>query len=358
MMKIACIHNQIKIGGADKRLIDLANTLARQGHKVCLYLMTKENYEGVEIHPDITVECIARKTRVPKTQWLSNLRSLHKKLKQEKPDLAISFLYPVSTQLLLARVGTGVKTLISERGNPEKQPEKGFWKWLRNITYPKTDGMVFQTKGARDYYKKHLKMDGKVIHNPVDMGDIAAEPVGNRIIAHVGRLDAHKNQRRLLYAFSLFSQDHPAYRLRICGNGYMEQELKAYAKELGIDQKILWMGNVPEPHKVIWQDEFFVLSSDYEGMPNVLLEAMAIGMPCIASDCAPGGARELICDGENGLLCLLDEGEDMAKKMAILADDPELAEVLGKKAARIRQTHSGEHIYTQWLSYIEEIVGR
>ncbi len=355
-MKIFCVHAQINWGGADRRIIDLANTLAKEGHQVSLYLMSRTNYQGFEINPDIQIRFIDKKSKIAKTQWLKNLFSLRKELKKEKPDLAVSFSYPINIQLLLARKGTGTKVLISERGNPEKQPEKGIWRWLRNRTYPKTDGIVFQTQGARSYYLKNIKLDGRVIHNPVDIGDVRANPEGNKIVAHVGRLDAHKNQRRLLYAFSVFVKTHPEYRLRICGGGYMAKELVAYAKELGINEKINWMGRVPDPYAVISRDDFFVLSSDFEGMPNVLLEAMAIGMPCIASDCAPGGARELIRDGENGLLCALDDGTQMAEKMAMLAENMELAANLGSEAAQMRDTHSPQNIYAQWMAYIEEIV--
>lgn len=355
-MKIFCVHAQINWGGADRRIVDLANALAKEGHEVYLCLMSRRNYQGFEIHPNIQLRFIDKKSKIAKTQWLTNLLGLRKELKKEKPSLAISFSYPINIQLLLARKGTGTKVLISERGNPDKQPEKGIWKWLRNRTYPHTDGMVFQTQGAREYYLKHIKLDGKIIHNPVDVGEVRANPAGNKMIAHVGRLDAHKNQKRLLYAFSLFAKGRPEYRLRICGGGYMARELVAYAEALGINEKIHWMGRVPDPYAVISRDDFFVISSDYEGMPNVLLEAMAIGMPCIASDCAPGGARELIRDGENGLLCALDDGTQMAEKMAMLAENTELAASLGRKAGQMRDTHSPKNIYAQWMRYIKEIV--
>jgi len=336
--------------------VDLANALVSRGHTVYMILMSRNNYKGFPLHPDVQVKYVDKKSRIPKTQWMKNLRGLRKLLKTLQLDLAISYSYPISIQLLLARKRTGTKVLISERGNPEKQPEKGIWKWLRNRTYRKTDGMVFQTQGAREYYVKHLKLDGRVIHNPVDVGQVRAENSGSKVIAHVGRLDGHKNQRRLLYAFSLFSKDHPEYMLRVCGGGQLAKPLMAYAKELGIQEKVIWMGRVAEPYNVIRKDDFFAMSSDFEGMPNVLLEAMAIGMPCVSTDCAPGGARELIRHGENGLICALDDGTDMAQKMAMVADDPVLAQKLAQEAAKLRDTHSPENIYAQWMDYIEEIL--
>ena len=357
-MKIACVHAQIRLGGADRRLIDLANALAEHGHEVKLYLMSEDNYTGFWIHPAIKQECIAKKSKIPKTQFVSNIFSLKKRLKRDEIDLAVSFLYPINIQLMLAKGGTKVKTLISERGDPNKQPEGGLWKLLRDKTYPRTDAMVFQTQGAREYYLKQIGLDGKVIHNPVDLGGLKAVPQNNKIIANIGLLEPHKNQHRLLRAFSIFVKTHPEYKLRICGGGPLEEELKQYAQDLGIMDRVIWMGKIPEAYKTISGDDMFVLSSDFEGMPNALMEAMAMGMPCISNDCVPGGARELIRHGENGLLSPLDNGEDLAEKMAILAEDPAYAAKLGEKAAELADTHLSARIYQQWINYIDEICER
>lgn len=354
-MRIACVHAQIRLGGADRRLIDLANTLAERGETVFLYLMSEENYDGFWIHPDICQKVISTKSPIPKTQYISNTFALRKFLKKDRIDFAISFLYPINIQLLLAKNGLSVKTLISERGDPNQQPAGGIWQKLRDLTYPRTDAMVYQTQGAKQYYLDRIGLDGRVIHNPVDVGDAAYSPNGDHVIANIGLLEPHKNQRRLLYAFSLFVKDYPDYRLRICGGGVLEAELKAYAKDLGIFDRVLFMGKVPEAHRVISKDEFFVLSSDFEGMPNALMEAMAMGMPCISCDCVPGGARELICDGENGLLCALDDGEDLAEKMKRFAADPDLRARLGTEAAKLKDSHASKNIYDFWYDYINEV---
>lgn len=351
-MRIACVHAQIKLGGADKRLIDLANALAKTDNDVKLYLMSKNNYNGYWIDPKIQIVVVAKKSSIPKTQWLKNVKMLNRQLKADRIDVAISFLYPINIALILASNKLNTKVLISERGDPNKQPAGGIWKWLRNRTYRHTDGMVFQTAGAKNYYVDNLGVDGEIIHNPVDIGDLRYCPEGNKVLANVGLLEPHKNQARLLRAFAEFAKDFPEYRLRICGDGYLKDQLTDLTRQLGIEDKVIWMGKIPDAVSVICKDDFFVLSSDFEGMPNALMEAMALGMPCISTDCVPGGARELIIHGVNGLLAALDDGHDLAKQMKLMAGDRLMSEKLGNNAEEIRNSHSAEVIYNSWISYI------
>ena len=154
---------------------------------------------------------------------------------------------------------------------------------------------------------------------------------------------------------NIFSEKHPDYNLKLYGTGPDMEKIKLWAEECGISDKILFMGLTKQPMKDVLKDGIFIITSDYEGIPNALLEAMASGLPCVSTDCTPGGARLLITDHENGLLAPIGDVEKLAHALCEFAENEELAIKCGNNAKFVIERFAPEKIIGQWEKYILEL---
>ena len=207
------------------------------------------------------------------------------------------------------------------------------------------------------FFPRYLQNKGIVLDNPLDLTRLP-EPVSSdrkKQIVSAGRLDNQKNFPLLITAFAIFHQKHPQYQLVIYGEGRKRAELEVLAKKLLPDEAWSMPGRVTDLPQKMAQCEMFVLSSDYEGVPNVLIEAMACGLPVVSTDCAPGGAAHLIDPGKNGLLVPVGNAAALAEGMMFFAEHPQEAAQMGRNAAGLRQRMDANHVAAQWLKYLQEI---
>ena len=163
----------------------------------------------------------------------------------------------------------------------------------------------------------------------------------------------------MVKAFEKALEKHPDAIMELYGGKGADNEIfqvKEWVRSHGLTEKILFMGSSIELEKKLHDASAFVLSSVYEGMPNALMEAMAMGLPCISSDCPPGGPRALIEEGKNGLLFPVGDVDALSKAMIRILDDPEAAEELGKRAAEKTSAYTAENITDTWLEYAESIM--
>ena len=165
----------------------------------------------------------------------------------------------------------------------------------------------------------------------------------------------------MITAFIEFHKSHPDYTLEIYGNTVeeIEDRLKlSYLQmlsSLGAEDYIKILPPRGDIHSVVRDCAMFVSSSDFEGLSNSMLEAMAVGLPCVCTDCLGGGAREMITDGESGLLVPMNDADALAKAMCRMVEDKELTDKCSRNAAKVRETHKVESIAAQWLKQIEKI---
>ena len=208
-----------------------------------------------------------------------------------------------------------------------------------------------QTDDAAAYFSD--KVTKTVILNPVKEG--LPEPFrGERrhAVACFCRLEKQKNLGMLIRAFAEFSRTHGEWALEVYGDGGEREALAALAGELGVGEKVSLMPGRHDVHEAVVDAGMFVLPSDYEGLSNSMLEAMAIGLPCICTDCPCGGARMVIRDGENGLLVPVGGERELAAAMTRVADEDGLAERLGAAAAGVRERLSSRAIAEQWSEVV------
>ena len=196
------------------------------------------------------------------------------------------------------------KVLFAERGDPfDKKDYNLYLRLLRYFANKRINGFVFQSNGAMSCFGNSVKMKSTVIPNSIYIKNIAAYSfLGNRdkVIVNVGRLHPQKNQNLLIEAFSKIASNYPEYNLVIFGDGELQCVLEAKIRNLNLSTRVKILPPTKDIFSKIYRASIFVLSSDFEGMPNALMEAMALGIPSISTDCSPGGARDLIVEGKNG----------------------------------------------------------
>lgn len=285
-------------------------------------------------------------------------REYKKAMKQIDPDVIITFLPEPCFIAELCKKKIRKVLIGSERGNPYFQYQSPVYKRLVSWLYPKSDGFVFQTEGAREYFDKRLQKKSVVIGNPVSIPEKFRQLPERRVkeVVSVGRGTREKNYSLLLKAFRKVSEQASDYILRIYGRMDENLKLEELAKELRIEDKVFFMGQVDDILAQIRNSSVFVLSSMSEGMPNALLEAMAIGLPVVATDCPSGGPRQLINDGENGLLVPNDDVDALAAAILRIIGDEHLSHKLSENALKIADEYSEEKICAQWKTYIDKVL--
>ena len=265
---------------------------------------------------------------------------------------AFGFLIRSNIAMLMAAKGLPVKTVFCERNNPVRPDMPANIMKIRDRITRRCKAAVFQTEEERDYYT-WLCCPTAVIPNPLKEG--LPEPFeGQRRkeIVNFCRLNKQKNIPLLIEAFELLLRDHPDYTLRIYGRGDEKENLVALAKEKGLEGSVFFEDFAPDVHERIRDAAMYVCSSDFEGLSNSMLEALAIGLPCVCTDCEGGGARMMIRDHENGILVPVRDAQALYSGMKEIAESPEMAQRLSKAAARVREQLSIEKIADQWEAMI------
>lgn len=277
---------------------------------------------------------------------------------ERKIDAVVAFLNQPIFLSLLAQ-STKIKLIISERNDPNRFINtKTTMAFVRKM-YPKADEMVFQSPDARQWYRENTNVKGRVIFNPIKP-DLPERYVGKRKkkIVNFCRISSQKNLHLLVNSFEMFSKDHIDYELYIYGDavgngteGYIES-IKERISHLACQEQIHVLPAQKDIHNLINDYAMFVSSSDFEGMSNSMLEAMAIGLPTICTDCPAGGARAIIKDHENGILVPVNDAEAMCKAMCEVADNPELAEKLSINGTKLKDDLAVDKIVNQWMEII------
>lgn len=356
-MKVSIFVNSLSGGGAERVACNLAGFLVGRGHKVDLLTVSNS---GAAYGLDPGVNHVAlekgRRIRFAPLRRIGKLLRLREYIKKTDTDAYLVMLLPTIRSLLYFKKLIRVSVIIAERCDPASYPAPE-QKFLVPCAQ-KADAVVFQTADAQAWYGKAAEGKSRVIPNAINPEFIKEPYTGERrkVIVAIGRLTDQKNFSLLLHAFAAVADKFPDYSLAIFGNGPSLAAHKALAESLGIGERTKFPGFVTDIGEKILDASLFVLSSDYEGMPNALMEAMALGLPCISTDCPAGGPRYLIQDGENGLLVPVGDRDALAAAMEKVLSDKELAQRLGGNARDICGRLSAEKIYGQWEEFIRHMV--
>ena len=294
-----------------------------------------------------------------KAQYFDELKALRNLIRKNPDASIISFLQPSIPLVLLAARGLPNKVTVSERADPYRLLKKRYGYNFIKKYYQRADAVVFQTNDALNAYPDNISAKGMVIFNPInDKLPEAYHGERNRNITTFCRISRQKNLPLLVEAFAKFHKDFPDFRLRIIGEPQTDddvsslQETKSLAEKLGIMSLIDFEPFSSQVHSLVIRDAMYVNSSDYEGMSNAMLEAMAIGMPVICTDCPIGGANAVIQNGENGILTQVGNAEELSEAMKKIAGDKAFADKLSKNASQIREKMSLENTARKWMELL------
>ena len=346
-------------GGAERSMIMLSNALAKLGYRVTV-ISLGNNDIAYEIDNKVEYILIKNCGKSKIENLINKFIELKDILYNKNPDIVISFwLQPAIYSAILSKF-IGFKNIYAERGDPTDKEYDGLLGLVRNIVFNYVDGFVFQTEGAKNCFKKCIQRKGRVINNPVyiDYDDYEVPKYRRKSIVNVGRLHEQKNQELLINSFAKVSKLFPEYKLEIYGDGPLKSKLELQIKKLDLQEKVILKGTRKKLFEEIVDASLFILSSDYEGMPNALMEAMALGIPCISTDCKPGGARELIKNRYNGIICSVGCEDELSDNIKFMLENKKIANELGLRGKNICNTNSMNNIFNKWENYIIQIYNK
>lgn len=349
-MKVTFVIPSMSGGGAERVISILANELIKRGMEISI-LMTAGSECAYELDPAVRVFQTGERTDGSMRKRMGRLSKMRTYLKKNRNDILVAFEPDAAFWCSIAKAGLRISMISSERNDPASFGKNR----ARKIAYEYSDRIVFQTEEARDFFSKRIRKKGCIIANPLGE-NLPAPYTGERkkTIVCVGRLEIQKNHAVLLRAFAGFARDYPDYTLHLYGKGSLEDSLKELATHLEIERKVIFEGFRKNVLREIRDAGMFVLSSDYEGISNSLLEAMAVGLPVISTDCPCGGSRLCIRDGVNGYLVPVGDASSLSAAMARLAADGENSARMGREAVRIRSIFSVDNIVSQWVELLTE----
>lgn len=294
-MKVFLYINAIHHGGAERVMVNLAKEYRKFGHDVFLLTSFKSDWE-YEVDPYVKRIILGGNSGNFVSRNINLTKRLRKAIKKERPDIIISFMAEPNFRSIIAAMGTGTKTLISIRNDPCREYPNMLFRVTAKFLYRLADKVVFQTKDAQSWFSKRIQSKSVIVFNPVAEEFYVQKPAQSRKdIVTTGRLVSQKNHAMLIKAFSMIA-GKTEDNLYIYGHGELRNELEKLIEQLNLKDRVFLPGAVNDVKSVVNSAKLFVLSSDYEGMPNSLMEAMALGVPCVSTDCPCGGPKMLLDD--------------------------------------------------------------
>lgn len=359
-MKILFISGNMCNGGAQRVIANVSNSLAEKGYDVRLLLFSR-NEKEYPISPKVKITALGENfEEYSKISSFSRMKLIRKYLKESKPDVAVGFLEG-GYALYLSSFGMKLKKVSSARINPQHiMTAKGLRAEINRRWFYHSDAVVLQTLSQKDYVPDKLKRKSVVIANPVPeyvlngKCEVYQEKCRNLIM--VGRLDEQKNYPMAFRAIQIVKEKYPDVHLDVFGKGAIAEELVQMLEEMNLQENVSlcgWTQNALEEYR---KHDMFLMTSDMEGMPNALMEAMAVGLPCISTDCETGPS-DLIDDGENGYLVPVNDHEALAEKMLGFMDMPyeERCSIAKRAHESMEQKFNIEIISEKWEKLFKDL---
>lgn len=353
---ILFVVSQLKVGGAAKMIKYVAN-LCTSHFKEVTMVTYYDDFTPDDLNNQINRYNLDVSFGKGVPIWrIKALKRLRRIIKNSRCDIVCSFLPDISAMSFLATRGINTIVVSCERGDPFEF--SWFWKTIMTSIYKKSDFCVFQLEKARDFFGPKIAAHSFVIPNPYVPAENSTpfEGIRKKTIVSAGRFSLQKRFDILIKAYAKVRKSHPEYKLVLYGEGDYLIEYEKLIKELSLEGFVELPGYIRNVASCIREDGIFVLSSDFEGIPNALIEAMSVGLPCVATDCTPGGPAFLTNNGERGLLVPIQDVDAMAGAIISLIEGPSLAASLAKKATDIVSLLNIDVINKMWIDSFKNII--
>lgn len=349
-MRIAIVAHGLSDGGAERVASLVANHYAQIGHDV-LYIATYSPQREYQLQDGITYTFIGEKQSNKLSRLLFRSSGINRELKKFKAEIAVSFIRNESVYSTLIKT---VPFVYSLRIDPKQACAKAIDRFGCLLGFHGAKKVIFQTPDARDFFSKGIRKKGVVIPNPLTRNlPYWDSENSDKTIITACRLNEQKNIPMLISAFAQFHKQYPEYTLKIYGHGELLEELKAFTKTCGVEESVFFPGYAKNIHEIMAQSGIFALTSDYEGLSNSMLEALAIGIPTVCTDCPPGGAKLYIEDGISGMLVPVGDTEELTRRFCRMAEDRELCLNMSANAQKIREELDVDKVLKQWEKVLE-----
>lgn len=346
-MTVFIVVDTLYKGGAGRVASLLANSMSER-HDV--FMFVKEPGINYQIHDNIRYHVLKDKTKYRLFKIVRRVKDLSRYINEYKPHVIYSFGFvsKYSTFAILFSHHNNLKVIVSERSDPNSEPPSSIMKMVRNYSFSKADVLVCQTNMAEEYYKRRIKTKTVVIPNPISSDLPIWKGQNSNKIVTACRLEPQKNIPMLIKAFSKFSKTHDNYDLEVYGDGSLRSSIQKMIEKMNLSNRIHLMGNNTNIHELLSESFMFVLSSDNEGMSNSMLEALAIGVPSVCTDCPIGGAAMVIKDKVNGMLTPIQDVDKFCEAMLWIVENKDKLPDMSMNARKIREIQSVKTITKMW----------
>lgn len=365
-MRITLVISSLSAGGAERVMSSMANYWAGKRHEVSLITLAKKETDFYPLRQevkriDLDLESVSVNNFGAIRTNFYRIKALRHWIQSCRSEVIISFIDKMNCLTLVATLGLNLPVIVSERVDPRYHGIGRLWSSIRRVTYPTAAQVVVQTKAVADWASGFLnKKLVCTIPNPINIAQSKSVQrpghLKHSIIA-MGRLVPQKGFDLLLKAFAEVSKTHPEWSLSIVGHGPEFNGLQRLGKELGLKGNLFFLGAVADPFPFLRGADLFVLSSRFEGFPNVLLEAMACGIPVISTNC-PSGPGDIIRPGIDGMLVPSEDIEELASAMDLLMSNETERQRLGARATEVTERFGLEKIMNMWEEVIKRVAGK
>lgn len=357
--KILFYINTLEHGGAERAICNTASYFAEHGWNTILLTSFRVDEEYSYSHK-IRRMSIENKQIIQSTlkRNFSRIKAVRNICKMEHVDIVVSFMREPNFRALLATIGLKTKNVISVRSDPNFEYKGIVGKLVGKFLLPFADGAVFQTNEAREWFGKRLQRKSAVIYNVVDRRFYSKKYDGSKDIVSCGRIVPVKNHALLIRAFKKVHERFSDEHLYIYGQRNSDHDIEKLIENLQLSDCVFLAGKSDNVPDILSKAKLFVLSSDHEGMPNALMEAMAVGVPSISTDCPCGGPRELFGEELAFMLTPVGDVDALANKMIELLSDDERRMEVGKNMKARAEAFTVDKIGKKWIEYIALVCGK